>query len=204
MAGRVRRSRLLIYAKTAARRGGDPVLCQELVEIQEGIVDALCGLKELALCSQVLEMIGGQLLLLLGKMAWTETRAPVQSQGTALPTLGVTVATASGLHDGISSLRFHFDPRRGAGDTPTPGCFCKRVRIWLKRKGLRFWRVQKSLQGYEKAGDSTKNVGMFEGLNVETLKRKRLTVPTGSGSSIESRKLNVERQDKEGEGVPIR
>ena len=56
--------------------------------------------------------------------------------------------------------------------------------------------MQKSLQGHEKAEVRTKNVGMFEGLNVETLKRKRLTV--------ESRKLNVERQDKESEGVPIR
>jgi len=135
-------------------------------------------------------------MLLLGQMARAEARAGVKGESTALTTLGVAMATASGLHHGINSLRFHFDPRRGAGDTPTPGCFCKRVRICLKTKGLRFWRVQKSLQGYEKAEDRTKNVGMFEGLNVETLKRKRLTV--------ESRKLNVERQDKESEGVPIR
>jgi hypothetical protein len=61
----------------------------------------------------------------------------------------------------------------------------------LKTKELRFWRVQKSLQGIEKAEDRTKNVGMFEGLNVETLKRKRLTV--------EGRKAR-----KGSEGVPIR
>jgi hypothetical protein len=175
--------------------GRDAVLCQELVEVQEGILDALGGLEKMAPCSQVPEMIGGQLLLLFGEMAWTETRARVQSQGTALPTLGVAVATVCGLHYGISSLRFHFGPRRG-GDTPTPGCFSKRVRNRLKTKELRFWRVQKSLQAYEKAEDKTKNVGMFEGLNVETLKKKRLTV--------ESRKLNVEGQDKESEGVPIR
>jgi len=64
-------------------------------------------------------------LLLLGKMARTETRAPVQSQGTALTALGVAVAAASGLHDGIGSLRVHFYPRRGAGGTPTPGVLGK-------------------------------------------------------------------------------
>jgi len=74
---------------------------------------------------QVLEMIGGQLMLLCGKMARTEARTSVKGESTALTTLGVAMATASGLHDGINSLRFHFDPRSGAGDTPTPGVFVK-------------------------------------------------------------------------------
>jgi len=39
--------------------GGDAVLCQELVEVHEGIVDALGGLEKMAPCGQVREMIGG-------------------------------------------------------------------------------------------------------------------------------------------------
>jgi len=92
-------------------------------------------------------------MLLLGKMARAEARTGVKGESTALTTLGVAVVAASGLHDGISSLRFHFDPRRGAGDTPTPGCFCKRVRICLKTKGLRFWWVQKSAEATGSKGD---------------------------------------------------
>jgi hypothetical protein len=52
-----------------------------------------------------------------------------------LTALGVVMVAASGLHDGISSLRFHFDPRYGKGGpsgkhlgvqgTPTPGVFAK-------------------------------------------------------------------------------
>ena len=52
--------------------------------------------------------------------------------------------------------------------------------------------VQKSSQEIERTEDRSKNVGMFEDLKVGTLKKKRLTVPTGSGSSIE----NVEKQEK--------
>ncbi len=36
------------------------------------------------------------------------------------------------------------------GRTPTPGCFCKRVRKCLKTLELSFWYVQKSAQEYEK------------------------------------------------------
>jgi len=56
-----------------------------------------------------------------------------------LTALGVAMAAASGLHDGISSLRFHFDPRYGKGgpsgkhlgvkSTPTPGVFAKEFGI---------------------------------------------------------------------------
>ena len=56
--------------------------------------------------------------------------------------------------------------------------------------------AQKSAQGIERTEDRSKNVGTFEGSKVGTLNRKRLTVPTGSGSSIESWKLNVGKQEK--------
>src|SRR6266851_5666245 len=114
-------------------------------------------------------------MLQLGKMARAEARAGVKGESTALTALGVAMAAASGLHDGISSLRFHFDPRRGAGDTPTPRCFCKRVWNCLKTKELRFWRVQKSLEECEKKGDRTKHVGRFEGLNVGRLRKKEVS-----------------------------
>jgi hypothetical protein len=39
--------------------GGNAVLCQELVEVHEGVVDALGGLEKMAPCGQVREMIGG-------------------------------------------------------------------------------------------------------------------------------------------------
>src|ERR1700682_6226316 len=37
---------------------------------------------------------------------------------------------------------------------PHPPCFCQRVRNCLKIKGLSFWLVQKSAEGYEKKRDS--------------------------------------------------
>ena len=96
--------------------------------------------------------------------------------------MGIT----GGWNNGISSLWFHFFLVERGGGTPTPGGFWQRVRKPLKRKGLRILAVQKSAQEIEKKEDRSKNVGTFEGLKVGTLKRKRLTVPTGSGSSIES------------------
>jgi hypothetical protein len=44
-------------------------------------------------------------------MARAEARAGVKGKSTALTALGVAMVAASGLHDRISSLQFHFDPR---------------------------------------------------------------------------------------------
>ena len=48
----------------------------------------------------------------------------------------------------------------------------KRVEFLARAKKCK--RVQKSAQKYEKKGDRSKHVGTFEGLNVGSLKKKKL------------------------------
>jgi hypothetical protein len=46
--------------------------------------------------------------------------------------------------------------------TPTPGCFCERVRNRLKTKELSFAGVQKSSQEYQKKGDRSEEGCNFQ------------------------------------------
>jgi hypothetical protein len=68
-------------------------------------------------------------MLLFGKMAQAEARAGVKGESTALTALGIAMVAASGLHDGISSWRFHFDPHWKMWGAPTPGVFAKEFGI---------------------------------------------------------------------------
>lgn len=106
-----------------ARR--DAVLGQELIEVEEGKVDALCGLEVLEFRGEVAEVIGGLHLLLFGLMLRTETTVCVQSESAALAAARSAMGATDGWNDGVSGLKFHFVPRRGAGGTPTRVVFDK-------------------------------------------------------------------------------
>ena len=86
-----------------ARR--DAVLGEELVEVHEGIVDALRGLEVSELRSQVLVVIGVLRLFLCGAMLRAETGMRVGSRKTALTAGGSAISTTNG--DGLSGLSFH-------------------------------------------------------------------------------------------------
>jgi len=60
--------------KNGGATRGDAVLGQELVEVHEGMVDALCGLEELEITAEVGEVVGGFLFQLFGAMLGTENR----------------------------------------------------------------------------------------------------------------------------------
>jgi hypothetical protein len=64
--------------------GRDAVLCQELVEVHEGIVDALCGLEVLEIPAEVGEVIGGFQLFLFGAMLQTDAGLRVGGRATSL------------------------------------------------------------------------------------------------------------------------
>jgi len=87
---------------------GDAVLRQELVEVHEGMVDALRGLEKLELRGQVLVVIGGQFLFVAGVVACAEGGARARREAAALAAARVVMGAANGQRDGILCLRFHF------------------------------------------------------------------------------------------------
>jgi len=60
--------------KNGGATSGDAVLGQELIEVVEGMVDALRGLEGLVVMAEMEEMIGGLLFQLFGAMLGTENR----------------------------------------------------------------------------------------------------------------------------------
>ena len=73
---------------------GDFVLGQELVELAEGVVDALGGLELLGIAGEVVEVVGVFELLLFGEMVGTETGLSVSGQETAAAASGREIGTA--------------------------------------------------------------------------------------------------------------
>ncbi len=108
-----------------ARR--DAVLCQEFVEIVEGMVDALCGLEVVEPPGEVEVVIGGLHLVLFGAMLRTEPGLGFRSETLALTPGGRTIGAANRGEDGFRGERFHFET-----------------------KELRIWRVQKSPEACER------------------------------------------------------
>src|SRR6266581_6510653 len=131
-----------------ARR--DAVLSQELVEIVEGMVDALCGLEVVEPPGEVEVVIGGLHLVLFGAMLRTEPGLGFRSETLALTPGGRTIGAANRGEDGFRGERFHFEPRKMKLGVPTPRCFGERVRNCMKTKELRIWRVQKSPEACER------------------------------------------------------
>jgi len=56
---------------------GDAILGQERVEVVEGMVDALSGLKGLVIVAEIEEVIGGLLFQLFRAMLGTENRTRI-------------------------------------------------------------------------------------------------------------------------------
>ena len=75
---------------------GNAVLGEEFVEVAEGVVDALGGLKALGAANERLIDVALFGFLPQGEMVRTETRARVQGQSAALTAVGVAVDTALG------------------------------------------------------------------------------------------------------------
>jgi hypothetical protein len=75
---------------------GDAVLCKELVEVHEGIVDALRRLEVLGLASEVGKVIGGFDLVLFGTVLRTESGVRVEGKLTALAAIGCAISATKG------------------------------------------------------------------------------------------------------------
>jgi len=90
---------------------GDLVSGKKLVELAEGVVDALGGLKMLSRSREVVEIVGVFHLFLLGEMVGAETGLSVTGRETAATAGGGAVgATERGRK---SCLEFHVFPRKG-------------------------------------------------------------------------------------------
>src|SRR5712692_489473 len=68
----------------------------------------------------------------------------------------------------------------GVKGTPTPGCFCQRVRKRLKRKELSFWFVQKNAKKRKRVPKNVKRK------NLSIVASDEWPFPAGSESSVGS------------------
>lgn len=103
--GKVRRSKLLMCARTPARRGEIWFLARSsLVEVAEGVVDALGGLQTLRIADQGSVDIGRIFLFFDGEMVGTQMGVLVGGKETALAARGSEKLAASEKCRGISGL----------------------------------------------------------------------------------------------------
>jgi hypothetical protein len=94
--------------KNGGAARGDVVLGEKLVQIAQGVVDALGGLEALGIPDERRVDVGGFSLLLGSEMVGTQAGALVRGEETALATRGSVKLAASGKCRGVIGLWFHF------------------------------------------------------------------------------------------------
>jgi len=94
--------------KNGGAARGDVVLGEKLVQIAQGVVDALGGLEALGIPDERRVDVGGFSLLLGSEMVGTQAGALVRGEETALATGGSVKLAASGKCRGVIGLWFHF------------------------------------------------------------------------------------------------
>jgi len=103
--------------------GGDPIGGEKAIDVGEGEVDALGGLKILGSGKEIVGEIFGFLLFLQVEVMGAEPGMRIGRELTALTACGGAMGTASCGACGIKRLRF-----RGGCNPDTTGCRCSFLR----------------------------------------------------------------------------